>query len=208
MVKKELSNTPENIRSRRYYHNNLEKSRERARIAQKKYYAENREKILEKLKIKNATNPEFREKKRLYDKKRKQNPEYKKQVAEWNRRYRNKPVSFCKKMVAEAKKRAELKNMDFDIDYKFLLKKLNRGVCELSGIPFAGFSAEEYAHNVRPYYPSLDRIDSNKGYTKRNTRLVLVAVNIALNQWGDSVLLHIAENLIKQHKRKLKDKKK
>lgn len=43
-----------------------------------------------------------------------------------------------------------------------------------------------------PYEPSLDRKDSSQGYTVSNTRLVCVAVNFGLNQWGDSVYFELA----------------
>ena len=43
-----------------------------------------------------------------------------------------------------------------------------------------------------PYEPSLDRKDSSQSYTVSNTRLVCVAVNFGLNQWGDSVYFELA----------------
>ena len=39
---------------------------------------------------------------------------------------------------------------------------------------------------------SLDRIDSSKGYTVENCRLVCTAVNLAMNEWGEDVLERIA----------------
>lgn len=45
----------------------------------------------------------------------------------------------------------------------------------------------------RPWYPSLDRIDSSKGYTRDNCRIVCVAANLAMNSWGASVLERMAE---------------
>ena len=66
------------------------------------------------------------------------------------------------------------------------------GVCALSGKPF-----REAKHGSgraqRPYAPSLDRIDPRIHYTLENCRLVLTAVNFALNAWGDEVFLDIAE---------------
>jgi hypothetical protein len=45
-----------------------------------------------------------------------------------------------------------------------------------------------------PYKPSLDRIDPHKPYTRDNCRLVLQAVNFALNGYGDDgVFYRIAE---------------
>lgn len=44
----------------------------------------------------------------------------------------------------------------------------------------------------RPYAPSLDRIDAEQPYSLKNCRLVLQAVNFALNAWGDEVFLDVA----------------
>jgi hypothetical protein len=56
----------------------------------------------------------------------------------------------------------------------------------LSGIAF-GLS-EPRAWNA----PSLDRIDSTKGYTRENTRVVLYALNVMANTWGPERILEIA----------------
>jgi hypothetical protein len=48
----------------------------------------------------------------------------------------------------------------------------------------------------RPFAPSLDRIDSRQAYSRRNCRLILQAVNFALNAWGDDVFFAIAEGAI------------
>ena len=44
----------------------------------------------------------------------------------------------------------------------------------------------------RPYAPSLDRIDATLPYSRANCRLVLQAVNFALNSFGDDVFLEMA----------------
>lgn len=47
-----------------------------------------------------------------------------------------------------------------------------------------------------PYSPSIDRIDSRIGYTKSNCRIVCVAANYAMNEWGDSVLRELALSMV------------
>lgn len=73
------------------------------------------------------------------------------------------------------------------------LLRRSGGKCMLTGIPF---SSEQSSGRRRPWLPSLDRIDSSKGYTDGNMRLVCSAVNIALNDWGDEVFWRIVESAI------------
>ena len=68
------------------------------------------------------------------------------------------------------------------------------GKCQLTGIPFS--SERKPGCVKRPWMPSVDRIDCSKGYTADNCRLVCVAVNLALNEFGDEVLLTIAKGLL------------
>lgn len=71
--------------------------------------------------------------------------------------------------------------------------KLEKGVCELSGIVIERVAPGDY--RTHPFAPSLDRIQPSKGYTKENVRLVCFAVNRARSDWGDEVLLKIARAL-------------
>ena len=48
----------------------------------------------------------------------------------------------------------------------------------------------------RAFAPSLDKINPEKPYTVDNCRLVMVAVNFALNAWGDEVRLKLARAAI------------
>lgn len=65
------------------------------------------------------------------------------------------------------------------------------GVCAVTGVPF---SFEKYPNAFRrPYVPSVDRIDSKVGYTRKNSRLVLACVNIAMNEWGEDVFRTILD---------------
>lgn len=62
----------------------------------------------------------------------------------------------------------------------------------VSGIPFE-FENSKGDGRRRPWIPSIDRIDSSKGYTKGNCRIVCCAVNIAMNNYGEDVLARISE---------------
>jgi len=73
--------------------------------------------------------------------------------------------------LSRLRKRATQKKLGFDLDDEWLTKKAARGVCEITGIPFD--------YNELAFVPSVDRIDSTKGYTKDNCMLILWLLNIA-----------------------------
>jgi hypothetical protein len=66
-----------------------------------------------------------------------------------------------------------------------------RGLCAISGLPF---SLAEFAGVLvkHPFAPSLDRISSQGGYTADNVRLVCIAVNFGMGQWGEELYLTFA----------------
>ena len=65
------------------------------------------------------------------------------------------------------------------------------GKCELTGITFT-LKPEDSGEVVWPWHSSLDRIDSDKGYEFSNCRIVCVAVNLALQGFGESVFSIVA----------------
>lgn len=71
--------------------------------------------------------------------------------------------------------------------------KAQHGKCAVSGIPFSYERGLSTKDRRNPYAPSVDRINCSIGYTKRNSRLVLLAVNVALNLWGDDLFYEVCE---------------
>lgn len=73
------------------------------------------------------------------------------------------------------------------------------GCCEISKLPFIE-TATNKRFERRPFMPSIDRIDSTKGYTAENCRLVLSSLNIMMNGWGqevtEKVMLAVVEQMI------------
>lgn len=65
--------------------------------------------------------------------------------------------------------------------------KRSGGRCEVSGIEFHMGSKTRH-----PFQPSIDRIDSSKGYESENIRLVCLVVNFCMGQWGESVFYSVA----------------
>lgn len=100
------------------------------------------------------------------------------------------------KMYAAAKRRAKVAAIEFLLTPEQFWRIANRSGlrCELTGIPFSLSWAD--GTKRRPFVPSLDRIDSAKPYTEANCRLVLCAVNYALNEWGEGVFRQIAAAMV------------
>jgi hypothetical protein len=102
--------------------------------------------------------------------------------------------NYSKQLLNRALRRAKRLGITCDLtpeDLKALWSRCG-GCCEVSGRPFSKDTYED-CQVPRPFAPSLDRINCQFGYTKTNTRLVCVAVNFALNEWGDDVYLELAE---------------
>lgn len=71
----------------------------------------------------------------------------------------------------------------------------SRGLCELTGVSLILADSGARRH---PYTPSIDRIDSSIGYTRDNSRIVCVAANIALSDWGEEVFSTLAISYVKR----------
>lgn len=81
----------------------------------------------------------------------------------------------CRKAIQRAKHR----NMDYNITPEFLMEmwKLQDGKCFYSGL--------QMSYDINDLYTvSLDRIDSNKGYTKDNVVLSCWSINSMKNNYS------------------------
>jgi len=95
-------------------------------------------------------------------------------------------------MLSQAKDRARSSEMDFDLDIGWLNRRAE--VCQTTGIDF------EY--NLTPkhaFAPSIDRINSSKGYTKDNCRLVIWVFNVGRNRFSDEDVYKMAKAYISKH---------
>ena len=91
-----------------------------------------------------------------------------------------------------AKRRAKRKNIEYELDADWVRERIDGGHCEVTKIPFA-------LQTGSPWIPSIDRIDSDKGYTKSNSRLVVWAFNRARGPQSDDVMLRLARAIVAAH---------
>jgi hypothetical protein len=102
--------------------------------------------------------------------------------------------------LARAKRNANKKGVDFDLTEKFMEKLWKDGRCAVTGV---AFSLKPFPDTfVRyPLAPSIDRILSRRGYIKDNVRLVCVAANFGMGQWGEGVFMTLARAAVEREER-------
>ena len=87
--------------------------------------------------------------------------------------WRNKNPIRSKALIIAMRIKKRNKGLGCDIDYQWIYDKFSKGFCEVTGIPFV------FQQTGRPhrYSPSIDRINSKKGYIKDNCRAVVWILN-------------------------------
>ena len=116
-------------------------------------------------------------------------------MKEYQAKSRLLPKGRASLMLSNCKERAKRHGGKVTIDKNWIIAKLEIGTCELTGLKF-DLKPPKKGH-ANPYSPSLDRIDSqNKNYSVENTRVVLQAVNMAINEHGLETVLPILKALV------------
>ena len=101
-------------------------------------------------------------------------------------------VSACK---AQAKRRSFLSDMAFDLTTEYLIDLYYKqsALCALSGLPLAIAGGAQFKGDVM----SLDRIDSEGGYTEVNVQWVRLEYNILKRDHSSADLLTMCQNVIR-----------
>lgn len=94
------------------------------------------------------------------------------------------------RLLEASKARASKYGMDHDLTVEWCKENWS-GRCAISKLPF-DMSYGNGKPGPRMFAPSIDRIDSARGYTIENCRFVLVAVNALKHAGTDADLLRIA----------------
>ncbi len=105
---------------------------------------------------------------------------------ERHKAYRTKYVkkNRARMLIRGAQRRAAKMGLAFDLDrhQSEIQSRIDAGACELSGTPFNLKGRRTHQS------PSLDRIEPAKGYVYANIRVVCLAMNCALGNWGEDAL--------------------
>jgi len=106
--------------------------------------------------------------------------------------------SWATKFYARAKREAERREIEFALTFDHLLGLLEQsnGKCMLTGVPFS--EEKPQGSHAACFRPSLDRINSKIGYMEGNCRIVCLAANIALGEWGEEVFAVLAKSYVKK----------
>ena len=153
----------------------------------KEYYSksENRERRKEYYK-EYYSKPENRERRKEYAKE--YNKEYYSRPE--NKERRKEYRSSIPRRLADAKNRSEKKNLEFNITLEYLESIYpDDSLCPLLNIPLDWDSPPKH-----PSTPSIDRIDSSKGYIKGNVQWVSWRANRLMADANPDELLMVAQN--------------
>jgi hypothetical protein len=95
-----------------------------------------------------------------------------------------------------ARKGATGRGLSFDYskeDFNAAIRECENR-CTLTGIAFEN-SSSETSGDRRMFIPSIDRIDSKKGYSKDNIRIVCSIANLGMNTGGEGPLIRMSLHL-------------
>lgn len=124
-------------------------------------------------------------------------PEYKSKRKTIGKKFYESTRGRALTLLKSAGRRSHKFSEIMDVDYNFIKQRLDLGVCEVTGIHFDFTSGENHKN---AYSPSIDRIDSKRGYTKDNTRIVIWQYNLMKGELSDEELLLICKLLVERNK--------
>jgi hypothetical protein len=109
------------------------------------------------------------------------------------------PDGRAKALFHSARKRAKKYGIEFTLTREWITRRIERGVCEVTGLPFDmgvnhGDGSERFAR--RPFGPSLDRTDPAGGYTPGNVKVVVCVYNAAKWDWKHVDVIRMAKALL------------
>jgi hypothetical protein len=100
--------------------------------------------------------------------------------------------SRAKRMLDSIQRRSLDQGVICTLDLEWILTRI-KGKCELTGLPFdLEWKRRVFKQRFNPFSPSVDRIVFGD-YSPDNCRMVLTAINIGINHWGEGIYRRIAQ---------------
>lgn len=100
--------------------------------------------------------------------------------------YRTDSKTRAQLIVNARRYQAKKKGIPFDLDWQWMQEKIDRGICEATGLPLT-MDVGKRDGTADPFSPSIDRIDPDGPYSLENSRVVCYVFNLSRSAFGDDV---------------------
>lgn len=116
-------------------------------------------------------------------------------------KYRFSKSGSINRILLQAKSRAKKKKLPFELDKEWFLERLfvQNNKCAYSGLEF-NFEPPKIRGENRFFHPSIDQLVAGKGYTKENSRLVGVGVNIMKYEMSLEMFIDVCKKIANYNK--------
>jgi hypothetical protein len=181
-----------------YYEEYYKKNSERIKLNAQKWREKNKEYLNERQRIWRKKNPGYSARwLKEYRKNNKEKCEISRNKSIAKYRKESPDIFITRRLFFGSRTRSKIKKIDFDLTQEWILEKIRNGICPVTGITFyIDASPSKHGGAQFPFAPSLDRIDSNKGYTKENTQVVVWIYNAAKSSFTHNDVLTLAKSIV------------
>lgn len=115
-------------------------------------------------------------------------------------RWRSTPKARVQELLGAVRVRCANKGLICTLDEEWIRSRL-ASTCEMTGLPF-DLEGGKKVGRFNPYAPSIDRIIAGGNYTKENCRMVVMAINVGMNHWGEDTYRLVARAYLRNRREK------
>lgn len=107
----------------------------------------------------------------------------------------------CYNQLSNTKQRARKKNLKFNLTFEWLWDKWKSGICDKTYMPFCFYLTpledRKPGEQFNPWAPSIDRVDSSKGYTQDNCNVVIWMYNSCKQVFDHDDVVRFANQVVR-----------